>query len=95
MLAMADKDGRVWASIPGLARRSGLVIQEVEVALECFLAPDQYSTTPEHEGRRIEKIDGGWRLLNHQKYRDMRDELSRKEQVASAVARFRAKNKPK
>lgn len=79
MLAMADRSGRVWASIPGLANRARLPIQAVEEALQAFMSPDPYSRTKDNEGRRIEEIDGGWRLLNHAKYRTIRDEESIKE----------------
>ena len=74
MLAMADRRGRVWASIPGLANRARASVEDVEAALSKFLSPDKYSRTTEHEGRRIEQIEGGWRLLNHEKYRAIRDE---------------------
>lgn len=91
MLAMADRRGRVWASIPGLANRARVSIPACEKALGCFLSPDEYSRTKDFDGVRIEVIDGGWRLLNHQKYRDIRDEETRKEQNALAQARFRSK----
>ena len=74
MLAMADRRGRVWASIPGLANRARASVDNVEAALSKFLSPDKYSRTTEHEGRRIEQIEGGWKLLNHEKYRAIRDE---------------------
>jgi hypothetical protein len=78
MLAMSDRFGRVHASIPGLANRARVTIPEAEAALAKFLAPDTYSRTKDHEGRRIEEIDGGWRLLNYEKYRAMRDEEERR-----------------
>ena len=92
MLAMADRKGRVWASIPGLANRARVPLEDAEKALETFLAPDRYSRTPDHEGRRIEPIDGGWQLLNHAKYRDMRDEEVRREQNREAKQREREKS---
>jgi len=79
MLAMADRQGRVFASIPGLANRARVEVEEAEQAILRFLEPDRYSRTPDHEGRRIEPIDGGWRLLNYAKYREMRDEEARRE----------------
>jgi hypothetical protein len=79
MLAMADRKGRIWASVPGLARRAGVTLEECEKALERFQAPDKYSRTPDNEGRRIEPIDGGWKLLNYDKYRTLRDEEARRE----------------
>jgi len=79
MLAMADSRGRVWASVPGLANRARISVDAARVAISTFLSPDPDSRTPDHEGRRIEPIDGGWRLLNHEKYRSIRDEESAKE----------------
>src|SRR5690348_14464223 len=68
MLAMADQDGLVEASVPGLAHLAGVTHESAEVALSKFSQPDKYSRSPEWDGRRIEKIDGGWRLLNYEKY---------------------------
>lgn len=93
MLAMADKNGRIWSSIPGLANRARVSIQEAEEALETFLSPDPYSRTPEHEGRRIEPIDGGWALLNHAKYRALRDSEERKEYKREWIKERRAVDK--
>jgi len=73
MLAMADSRGRVWASVPGLANRARITVPAAEQALKSFLGPDPYSRTKDHDGQRIEEIDGGWRLLNHSKYRAIRD----------------------
>ena len=79
MLAMSDSRGRVWASVPGLANRARISVDAARSAIATFLAPDPDSRTHDHEGRRIEPIDGGWRLLNHEKYRSIRDEESIKE----------------
>jgi hypothetical protein len=89
MLAMADRHGRVWASIPGLANRSRVTLEECEDALDRFQKPDKYSRTPDFEGRRIEPIDGGWRLLNHAKYRAIRDEESALEAKRKYAAKIR------
>lgn len=80
MLALADKSGYVAASIPGLAHLARVSIAETETALAAFMAPDPYSRTPDNEGRRIEAVAGGWRLLNHGIYRARRDAEDRKEQ---------------
>ena len=73
MLAMADRKGRVWGSVPGLANRARISVEEARAAIATFMAPDPDSRTKEHDGRRIEEIDGGWRLLNYEKHRDARD----------------------
>lgn|GEM_PF-1247522 len=79
MLAMADAQGHVFGSIPGLARRANLTIEEVEAGLATFHAPDAYSRTKDNDGRRIVDIDGGWLLLNHAKYAAIRSEAERRE----------------
>ena len=93
MLAMADRMGRIAASLPGLANRARVTETECLAAIDRLLAPDRYSRTTENEGRRIEPIEGGWRLLNYTKYRDMKDEESIKEAKRKYMANRRAKEK--
>jgi len=69
LLAMSDKNGVAEGSIPGLADLARVTLEECESALVKLMAPDKYSRTEEHEGRRIAKVDGGWSILNHAKYR--------------------------
>lgn len=69
LLAMADKDGIAEASIPGLAKIAGLSITDTEAGLASLSAPDKYSRTKDFEGRRVEACEGGWKILNHPKYR--------------------------
>ena len=90
MLAMKDHRGVVEAAIPGLARRAGVSIEETEEALVYFLAPDPYSRTRDHEGRRIVEVDGGWRLLNHFKYRETQNIEDVRAKTAARVRRFRS-----
>lgn len=90
MMAMADMKGRVYATIPGLAGRARVSVAQCEEALEKFKAPDRYSRSREHEGRRIEDIDGGWVLLNHEKYRAMRDHEKDKERKRNWAAKKRS-----
>jgi len=94
MLAMADQHGEVQAAVPGLAKRAGVTLQEAEEAIATLSSPDMYSRTPDHEGRRIAKIDGGWEILNHAKYRHAASLEDRKEKAAERAKRFRDKNKP-
>jgi len=93
MLAVCDKNGEVQASIPGLARIAGVPIQDCEEAINKFLGPDHYSRTPDDEGRRIEKIDGGWALLNHAKYRNMASKEEVKTANCERQKRYREKLK--
>lgn len=70
LLAMADKRGHCEGSIPGLADFARVSLRDCEAALQRLSSPDAYSRSKEHDGRRIEPIDGGWRLINHGKYRE-------------------------
>lgn len=91
MLAMADASGIVEASVPGLADRARVTLDECKHALARLMAPDEYSRTQDHEGRRIAVVDGGWQLLNHQLYRhrERRDPEVRREQTREATRRWR------
>lgn len=93
LLAMKDRDGEVEASVPGLARRAGLSIDETVDGLKVLLAPDPWSRTPDHEGRRLVEMPGGWRVLNHDKYRDKEDLEERRAKGAARVARHRERAK--
>jgi hypothetical protein len=68
MLASADECGVVRASVGGLAHLSRVDAEACREAIARLMAPDDDSRTKEHEGRRIEEVEGGWRLLNWAKY---------------------------
>lgn len=90
MLAMANENGVVEASVDGLARRAVVSIESCEGALAALLGPDPRSRDGT-AGERIEKVPGGWLVLNHGNYRERRTA----EQVATAkrVAEHRARKK--
>ncbi len=93
LLALADAQGRVDGSVPGLAHVANVGLGECEHALERLSNPDPYSRTKDFEGRRIESIDGGWQILNYAKYREKRDPDKRREQIRDAVRRHRTRNR--
>ena len=92
LLALADKNGEVQGSIPGLAKLAGVTIETAEAALKKFQEPDRYSRSEVAEGRRIEVIPGGWELINHSKYRKMTDLEDKKAVNAARQKRFRDRN---
>jgi len=69
MMALADLEGNVMASVAGLAPVVRISIEQCEKAIKKLSSPDPYSRTKDEEGRRIKEIDGGWHLVNHKKYR--------------------------
>jgi hypothetical protein len=69
MLAMAKPDGVCEATAPGIARRANLSIESVRSALRELEAPDEDSRSLDQEGRRIVRVDGGYFIVNYEKYR--------------------------
>jgi hypothetical protein len=103
LLAIADPEGFVFGSRPGLERAAN-IHYDPEAGdpdpWEVLLSPDPHSSdrlrNPENEGRRIEEIPGGgFRILNFLYYRSLRDAEARRDQNRNAQARFRARNKSK
>jgi len=90
MLAMADEHGVVQASVSGLARRAAVSREECEIALHTFLGPDE-DTRDGTAGQRIEKVPGGWLILNHSEYRERRTHAQIK--TAARVAKHRDKKR--
>ena len=93
MLALTDRFGVVPASVPGLAKIAGMTTEECEASIEKLMSPDKHSRTKDHEGRRIVAVDGGWRILNYQKYREMGRSAERTEYLRFKQAERRAKIK--
>lgn len=101
LLAVCDKDGCVYGSRSGFERLSMIdpdACEELD-PWSVLLGPDSDSSdkmrAPENEGRRIEEIPGGFRLLNFAYYRGLRNDDDRREQNRLAQERFRNKNKPR
>jgi hypothetical protein len=70
MLATADAGGVVEGSIPGFANLARVTVEQMRAALVRLSSPDADSRTPDHGGRRIEAIEGGWLILNYVRYRE-------------------------
>jgi hypothetical protein len=79
MLALADRDGMVEASIPGLADAARVTVTQCHAALVTLLAPDHYSRSQEDEGRRIREVPGGWALVNYVAHRERYGKEERRE----------------
>jgi len=69
-LAAMNQDGMAYfASVVNLANRAGVSVDEATLAVKIFESPDVYSSDRDNEGRRIERVPGGWIVLNAPKYR--------------------------
>lgn len=83
MLAIKNRHGFVGMNIVGLARLAVLTLDECKAAMQVLTSPDENSTSKEEGGRRVMEVEGGWVIVNHQKYIDkmmMRREYNRKKQ---------------
>lgn len=70
LLAAMDRDGFVQAATTrNVAAMAGVTPAEAEAAMARFEAPDPSSSNPAHEGRRVARTAGGWRVLNAACYR--------------------------
>ena len=94
LLAMADKNGVAEGSVPGLADFARVSVEDARKALERLSAPDADSRSLEHDGRRIAKIDGGWQILNHAKYRNKMSADERREYQRLKQAEYRKRKQP-
>ncbi|MBN2312343.1 MAG: hypothetical protein JXM79_00345 [Sedimentisphaerales bacterium] len=67
---MMEPNGVVEGSVPGLAHIARVSLGECQKALKILSNPDPHSRSEDDEGRRIEKVEGGWYVINHDKYRE-------------------------
>jgi hypothetical protein len=94
MLALKNRDGLVIATMSGLKRLANLKAEEVESSVAVLEAPDtKAELTQEFQGRRIERCEGGWRILNHEKYRDLVSGTKRRAYQASWQKGYRDRKK--
>jgi len=71
MLATKDQDGYVRGDAQTIARMANVPLESAITALDKFQQPDSNSHTATDEGRRIEKADGGYMVINHDLYREI------------------------
>jgi len=89
MLALAEDDGYVGASLPGLAQAARLTIDQVKDALERLQKPDPDSRSLENDGQRVFPDDRGWVLPGVPRYRQLVKTERQRELAAERQARFR------
>lgn len=93
MLAITNRNGVCAVTAGGLSALARISREEAEDAIKVLSSPDEDTLTQEHDGRRIERVEDGWRLLNWEKYREKARKAVVQEQNKQAQARFRAKDK--
>jgi len=94
LLASMDETGFCkFGSIHNLARRANKTPKETARCVEILESPDKIDPQQDFEGRRIERVSGGWIVLNAGKYREMATRQIALEKNRIRVHNFRAKEK--
>ena len=94
LIAAMNQDGFAhFSALQNLANRAVLSIEETEKAVKILEAPDPNSADKEFDGRRIERVPGGWMLLNARKYHDTATRQIAREKVRKRVAKFRQRKR--
>ncbi len=100
LLALSDRDGIIYGSRAGLERAACI---DPDACLNRdpwkeLMEPDSNSSdllrNPDNEGRRIEEIPGGFKIINYTYYRGLRDAEDRRIQNQEAQRRHRQKVSP-
>src|SRR3990167_9857002 len=94
LIAAMDQDGFAhFSALENLAARARVTADEAKIAVECFLAPDPNSANPANEGRRIERVPGGYMILNSAEHRQTVNRIIQREKTRERVAKHRAKQR--
>jgi hypothetical protein len=90
-LLMADPEGFVVGTVPGVAQQAGVTLDQAKAAIALLENPDPYSSTPEFEGRRVIKVERGWHIVNFVAYRERAKAEAEKARKRAWVKQKRAK----
>ena len=94
LLAAMDEDGYAhFSALQNLADRAKVTLDEARAAVDCFMSPDPDSGNQDYEGRRLERIPGGYIVLNAAYHRAMVSREIQKIKTRERVQRFREKQK--
>jgi len=94
MLARMGPDYVVRASVGGLAHLARVSREDCEKALEKLASPDPDSRSPEEEGRRIKKVEGGFFMINGEKFRQRRGDEEKKAYMREYMRQYRKNKSP-
>lgn len=90
MLALANANGIVPATAPGISIAAVVSLEDTRKALAIFESPDPDSKSLENKGKRIERINGGYKILNYESYRAFNYSMN---DAAIQKREYRAKHK--
>ena len=94
LLAAMDIDGYAhFSAVENLALRARVSLAEAEEAVRVFTSPDPSSENPANDGRRIERVPGGFLIINAKEHRETMNREMQREQTRQRVERHRANKK--
>jgi len=94
LIAAMDENGFcAFAAVGNVADRARVTEAEARAALDVLEKPDPESSEQDNEGRRIERVPGGWIVLNAPKYRALVTRVNIQEKTKERVRRFREKKR--
>lgn len=76
-----------------LYRTANITKEEAEDAIRVLTSPDPKSRTPDYDGRRIERVSGGFRLLNYFRYREIRTPEQKNRYMRDYMKGYRKRKK--
>ena len=91
-LAAMNEDGFAqFSSVRNLANRAMVTPEDAETAVQTLESPDPDSNNKANDGRRIERVPGGWMILNAGDYKDIVTRMESLRLNRDRVAKHRAK----
>lgn len=94
LLVLADRHGIVDMTAEAIARRTTLPLEVIEIGLAELEKPDPDSRRPDHEGRRIVRLNPdrawGWMIVNYAHYAAIRSSEERRDQQRLYMRKWRA-----
>jgi hypothetical protein len=68
LLLLMDKDGFIVGTDLNIARVANITSDQFEKSIEILLSNDKYSEIQTFNGKRIERVECGFKILNHKRY---------------------------
>jgi hypothetical protein len=97
LLVLADSEGVVDMTQAAIARRTNVPLDKIKAAMKVLSEPDPDSRSEAEEGRRIALVDPhrdwGWRIINYEHYRRLRDEEARRSYHREHMRKYRKRVK--
>jgi len=94
MIAVMDEMGFAqFASVGNVAHRARVTLEEAKDAILTLESPDPASSDPANDGKRLQRLPGGWLVLNAEKHRAIVSRVVVQEQTRARVRKYRSRLK--